>query len=268
MKGSDKWGQGSGPRADIVVAILLVASVLGVAFYYLETSGLTSSGQGVGAATISTTGISCGSESLTQAVQAVERDPSFTALSDGLCYNFLGQSGPSGNDSSVLTFAHYNGTITYPCGTSPEELPDSEIQVVVTTSGVVVSARLLAPAGFHQASACDPSIPLRVVAVDDVESTIPAVPQLNLTLAASAGGRPITALRAVLTLDGGSQSFQFKGVTSASPLVPDKAVSITEIVLSGVSFSSSEVYPMTVSGSLDHGQPFTYVVHVQIARVP
>jgi len=36
MKGSDKWGRGSGPRVDIVVGVLLAISVLGVAFYYLE----------------------------------------------------------------------------------------------------------------------------------------------------------------------------------------------------------------------------------------
>jgi hypothetical protein len=180
-----------------VVAVLLAISLLGVAFYYFETSGLTSTGQAAGIATVSTTGIPCGSESLTQAVQAAMRDPNFTALSNGRCYNFLGQPGSAGDNRSILTFVHYNGTITYPCGTSPEQLPDSEIQVVVTVSGNLVSARLVAPSGSHQPGACDLSIPVRVVAVDDVESTIPAVPQLNLTLASAAGARPITALRAV-----------------------------------------------------------------------
>jgi hypothetical protein len=268
MKGSDKWGQGSGPRVDIVVGVLLAISVLGVAFYYLETSGLTTRGQGGGVATISTTGISCGSDSLTQAVQSVERDASFTGLSGGRCYNFLGESGPSASNSSVLTFVHYDGTITYLCGTSAEQLPDSEIQVVVKTGGVVVSAQLVAPSGSGQAGACDPSIPIKVVGVDDVESTIPAVPQLNLTLASSGGGRPITGLHAVLTLDGGSQSFLFKSITRASPLAPGSFVSVIEIVLSGVSFGSSEVYPMTISGTLDNGQSFSYVAHVQISHAP
>jgi hypothetical protein len=267
-KGSDKWGQGSGPRVDIVVAVLLAISVLGVAFYYLETRGLTTSGQGGGVSTISTTGISCGSDSLTPTVLAVERDPSFTALSGGRCYNFFGQSGPSGGNSSTLTFVHYNGTITYPCGTSAEQVPDSEIQAVVTTGGALVSALLVEPSGFSQAGACDESIPLRVVSVDDVESTIPAVPQLNLTLASAAGGRPVTALHAVLTLDGGSQSFLFKGIAPSSPLAPGSFVSVVEIVLSGVSFSSSEVYPMTISGTFDDGKSFTYVAHAQIAHAP
>jgi hypothetical protein len=268
MKGSDKWGQGSGPRVDIVVAILLAISLLGVAFYYIESSGLTSSGQAAGVATISTTGIPCGSDSLPQAVQAAERDPIFTGLSNGRCYNFLEQSGSAGSNGSMFVFVHYDGTITYPCGTSPEELPDSEIHVVVAPNGSVVSAQLVAPFGFHQPAACDPSIPVKVVAVDDVESTIPAVPQLNLTLASAGGGRPVTSLQAVLTLSGGSQSFQFRSVSSSSPFASGRSVSVTEIVLSGVSFSSSEVYPMTISGTFDNGQSFSYVVHVQIAHVP
>jgi hypothetical protein len=110
-------------------------------------------------------------------------------------------------------------------------------------------------------------VPVWVVSVDDVESTIPAVPQLNLTLAAS-GGRPMTGLHAVLTLDGGFQTFRFNGVTPSSPLKAPRSVSLTEIVLSGVSFSSGEVYPMTISGTFDDGQSFSYVVHVQIAHVP
>jgi len=268
MKGSDKWGQGSGPRVEIVVSVLLAISLVGVAFYYFESSGLTSAGQGVGAATVSTTGITCGSASLPQPALAAERDPSFTGLSKGQCYNFFSQSKSPGGNGSTLTFVHYNGTITYPCGTSPEEIPDSEIQVVVTTSGSVVSAQLVAPSGYHRPGACDPSIPLWVVAVDDVESTIPAVPQLILTLASAGGARPITGLRAVLTLDGGTQTFPFKGITSTRPLAPDSSASITEIVLSGVSFNSNEIYPMTISGTFDDGQSFSYVVHIQIAHVP
>ena len=262
MKGSDKWGQGSGPRLEVVVAILVAISLLGVAFYYVESSGLTSSGQATGVSTVSTTGIPCASDSMPQSAQTAERDPSFAGLSNGRCYNFLGSNG------STLTFAHYNGTIAYPCGTSPVQLPDSEIQVVISPRGGVVSSQLVAPSGPFEPGPCDRSLPLKVVGVDDVESTIPAVPQLNLTLASAGGGLPVTALRAVLTLDGGSQSFQFRSVSSNSPLAPGGSISLTEIVLSGVSFNASEVYPMTISGSLDSGQNFSFVVHVQIAHAP
>jgi len=117
-------------------------------------------------------------------------------LSGGRCYNFLGESGPSSSNSSILTFVHYNGTITYLCGTSAEQLPDSEIQVVVKTGGVVVSAQLVAPSGFGQAGGLRPIHPGKGRRVDDVESTIPAVPQLNLTLASTVGSRPITGLHA------------------------------------------------------------------------
>jgi len=51
-------------------------------------------------------------------------------------------------------------------------------------------------------------------------------------------------------------------------LAPGSFVSVIEIVLSGVSFGSSEVYPMTISGTLDNGQSFSYVAHVQISHVP
>src|SRR2546426_9458575 len=100
MKGSDKWGQGSGPRVEIVVAVLLAITLLGVAFYYFESSGLTSTGQGVGVATISTTGILCGSDAMPQAAQTAVRDPTFIGLSKGQCYNFLGQSILAGSNGS------------------------------------------------------------------------------------------------------------------------------------------------------------------------
>jgi hypothetical protein len=266
MKGSDKWGQGSGPRVEVVVGVLLAVSLVGVAFYYFQTSGLTSSGQGAGAA-ISTTGTRCNDASIPQTVLTVEQSANFTSLSNGRCYNFYGQSAIAGGTSLELSFVYYNGTITYPCGTYPEQLPESEIQVVTTPDGSILSAKLVVPSGGGHLGSCDPLVPVWVVSVDDVESTIPAVPQLNLTLAAS-GGRPITGLHAVLTLDGGSQTFQFNSVSSSSPLKAPKSVSLTEIVLSGVSFSSSEVYPMTISGTLDNGQSFSYAAHVQIAHVP
>ncbi len=107
-----------------------------------------------------------------------------------------------------------------------------------------------------------------MASVSDVESTIPAVPQLNVTLTVPAGGSPVASLKAVLTLDGGSQTFLFRSVTSASPLKPPGSASSTEIVLSNLSFNADEVYPMAVSGTYQDGQAFSYLVHVEIAQVP
>lgn len=253
---------------ELVLAVLVALSLLGVAYYYIESRGLSSPGEGGGVATISTTGMRCDDASLPQTAQKAQQDPRFTALSDGRCYNYFGESQSPGGNGSILTFVYYNGTITYPCGTSAQQLPESEIQVAVAGSGAVVSVQTASPTGFERDTSCDPSVPIKVVSIVDVESTIPAVPQLNLTLAAGVGVRPITSLRAVLTLDGGAQVFQFNAVSAAKPLMTPNSTSLTEIVLSGISFSSNEVYPMTISGTFDNGQAFSNVVHVQIANVP
>jgi hypothetical protein len=264
MKGSDKWGQGGGPRirVEIVLAVLVAISLVGV-YIYTAGSSLNSGGKVGEVTTISTTGIRCDDNSMPQAAQAVEQDPAFTNLSKGLCYNYLGETPVS------MTFAHYNGTITYPCGDAPLQFPASEILVNISASQSLLSARLVSPSqtGYQQES-CIPSIPLRVVSVADVESTIPAVPQLNVTLAAPVGGDPIASLEAVLTLDGGSQTFRFGSVTSASPLKPAESVSSTEIILSNLSFSANEVYPMAISGTFGNGQPFNYLVHIEISQIP
>jgi len=268
-KGSDKWGQGGGPRirVEIILAVLVVASLAGVFFFYLEGRGLSGAQQGE-VTTVTTTGIGCNDNSMPQAAQQVERDPIFTNLSSGLCYNYLAE-GDSTN-GQYLVFGYFNGTVSYPCGDAPLQLPASVIRVDVTSAQSVLSAETLSAsaAGFQNEETCSPSIPLDVVSVTDVESTIPAVPQLNVTLAVPLGGLSITDLKAVLTLDGGSQIFQFGGVSSATSLASPKSASSTEIVLSDLSFKANEVYPMTISGTFDGGQKFSYLVHVQISQVP
>jgi hypothetical protein len=264
MKGSDKWGQGGGPRirVELVLAALVVATLVGV-YFYVEGHGLSSGVQVGAVTTISTTGVQCDDSSMPQASQAVERDPTFTGLSGGLCYNYLGES------QATMTFAYYNGTIVYPCGDAPLQTPASEILVNVTGSLSVLSARLLnsSQIGYEQ-QACGTPVPLDVASVTDVESTIPAVPQLNVTLSLPAGGTSVSSLEAVLTLDGGSQTFRFGGVTPGSPLRPLGSASSTEIVLPNLSFNADGVYPMAVSGNYADGQAFSYLVHVEIAQVP
>ncbi|MDA4115271.1 MAG: hypothetical protein OK442_01795 [Thaumarchaeota archaeon] len=264
MKGSDKWGQGGGPkvRVEFVLAVLVAATLVG-AYFYIEGNRL-SSGVRVGTVTtISTTGVQCDDSSMPQAAQAVEQDPTFTGLSEGLCYNYLGES------QATMTFASYNGTIAYPCGDAPLQSPASEILVNVTGSQSLLSARLLnsSQVGYEQ-QACGASVPVDVASVTDVESTIPAVPQLNVTLSLPTGGTSVASLKAVLTLDGGSQTFRFGGVTSDSPLRPSASASSTEIVLPNLSFNADEVYPMAVSGNYVDGQAFSYLVHVEIAQIP
>lgn len=263
-KGSDKWGQGGGPRirVEVILAVLVAVSLVGV-YLYVESSP-QNSGIQVGEVTrISTTGIGCNDSSMPQAAQTVEQAPMFTDLSNGLCYNYLGES------QATMTFAFYNGTITYPCGDAPLQFPASEILVNITGSQSVLSAHLLNSSRVgYQHEQCGSSIPLDVASVADVESTIPAVPQLNVTLSVPAGGSSIASLKAVLTLDGGSQTFRFGSVTSDSPLRSPGSISSTEIVLSNLSFKADEVYPMAISGTYEDGQAFSYLVHVEIAQIP
>jgi hypothetical protein len=265
MKGSDKWGQGGGPgiRVEVILAALVAASLVGI-YLYVESNGLNSGVQVGEVTAISTTGIGCHDGSMPQAAQNVEQDPAFVNLSNGLCYNYIGQT-----QAATMTFAYYNGTIAYPCGDAPLQVPASEILVNVTASQTFLSAKLVSPSqAGYQHEECPPSIPLGVVSVADVESTIPAVPQLNVTLAVPQGGSPVASLKAVLTLDGGSQTFRFGGVTSASPLRSTQAVSSTEIILSNLSFNADQVYPMVVSGTFADGQAFSYLVHVEVAQFP
>ncbi len=265
MKGSDRWGQGGGPRVrvEVILAVLVAVSLVGV-YLYVESNGLNSGVQVGEVTTISTTGVRCFDSSMPQAAQTVEQDPAFVNLSKGLCYNYLGEALPP-----TMTFAYYNGMIAYPCGDSPLQLPASEILVNVSASQTLLSAKLVNGTQVaYQHQECPPSIPLWVVSVADVESTIPAVPQLNVTLAVPQGGSPVASLKAVLTLDGGSQTFRFGGVTSASPLGPGRAVSSIEIILSNLSFNGDEEYPMAISGTFANGQAFSYLVHVEVAQFP
>jgi len=267
MKGSDKWGQGGGPRIPVAIILLaLVAvSLVGVYFFFIESSKLSSASQTGEVTTISTTGVNCDSQAMPQTAQLVQSDSRFAALSGDLCYNYMGEGDLGG--ATVLYFNYYNGTIVYQCGASPQELITSQIQAVMSPSGELTSLQMGNQSAIGAPQQCGPDAPLvGVVSVEDVESTIPAVPQLNLTLAASPGAPPVATLDASLTLDGGSQRFHL--VTLPSALAPGKAVSRTEIVLSGISFNADEVYPMTISGTFDNGQAFTYSVHVQIAGVP
>jgi hypothetical protein len=273
MKGSDKWGQQSGPRIEVVLAILVVITVAGVAFYYVETSGLTTGAQVGEIVTISTTGILCNSDSLPQAARVAQQDPRYANLTNGLCYNYVSASSQKAGGNQSLYFAYYDVTIAYPCGTSPLQVPADVIEVVVVVTAspqMVVSARHANSSGLGLArqDSCGPPSPVNVASVADVGSTIPAVPQLNVTLSIPPGGGSVAKLEAVLTLHGGSQIFRFAGVTSNSPLTAGVAVSSTEIILSNLSFNANEIYPMTISGTYSNGQAFSEQARIQIAAVP
>lgn len=269
MRGSQWEGRGSGGqglRLDLVLgvlAVVVVASLL-VAFYYIQENQTAPVAQGQ-VTTITTTGIGCGNDSMPQGAQDVEQDPRFASLSDGYCYNYMGENSSGG--ATVLTFNYYNGTIVYPCGTQADDLIGGQIKADTSSStGAVTSVQKSPEPALNPSPACPAPPPVAVVSVVDVGSLIPAVPELNVTLVASAGDPQITSLRGSLTLEGGSQQFTF--VAHPSTLAAGESVSKTEILSSDVQPSSSELYPMQVSGTFADGQTFSFEAYVQVAGVP
>ncbi len=265
MKGSDKWGTGKGTKipTSVLVVLILVATVGGVYFFYVETQRLSTPAGGA-ISTATTTGVDCNDPSMPQAAQAVEQSAAFTSAAGGLCFNYIGEAQGS------MTFAYYNGTVSYPCGDAPVQTPAAEIRVLLNGSGSVSSVEQVnaTEVGGAIGGCANTSLPIEVVSVQDVESTIPAVPQLNVTLSIPNDGRSASHLEAVLTLNGGGQTFDFGSVSQANPLQPGGSASSTEIVFASLTFNGGQVYPMTVTGTYLGGQSFSEVVHVQVTNVP
>jgi len=261
-------GRGLSIKKQLAIAALVGILLVGAAFYLVEINDSTSGGQPGEITTVSTTGISCNDSSMPQAAQQAENQPGFTNLSDGLCYNYLGQNTTDVQGATVLSFGYYNGTIFYPCGVSPLEVPQSVIQDTVIDGQQAGKLQMLNSSavskGFYPQGSCSSAPPVHVASLKDAEALVPAVPELNLTISAPVGTAHVTGLTAVLALDGGDQRFDFKGVTAANPLPQGVGVSAVEIV-TGLQLSPDQIYPMTLEGTLSNGQTFSYVVHVQIA---
>ena len=268
-------GRGLGIRKQVVIAALVCISLVVAAFYLAEInrSSSVTPPEGVQSGditTVSTTGISCDDSSMPQTAQDAEQEPAFTNLSDGLCYNYLGQNTTEVQGATVLSFGYYNGTVVYPCGVSPLEVPQSVIQDTVNDGQETGELRVLNSSAifqeFYPQGNCPALPPVYVVSVTDAEALIPAVPELNLTISSPVGPTHVTSVKAILELDGGYQSFDFKGATVANPLLQGVGVSTIEIV-NGLGFTADQVYPMTLEGTLSNGQTFSYAVQVQITGV-
>jgi hypothetical protein len=270
-KRSNKSSESRGLRVRMLVVVLVVALLVGTALFFVESNASASGGQPGLITTVAATGVSCDDPSMPQAAQQVEQEAAFANLSDGHCYDYLGENTTGEAGATVLSFAYYNGTLVYPCGVSPLEVPQSVVQYTVANGQAGGSLRVFnssaLPEGFYPRGPCSPDEPVRVLAMTDVGSLIPAVPQLNLTVSSPVGPARVTSLAAVLTLNGGTQSFEFGGISPSRPLQQGVPVSVVEIV-SGLNFSSDQVYPMTLKGTLSNGQDFSYLVQVQIADIP
>lgn len=263
-KRSNNSTGGRGLGARLLVVVLVAILLVGVVLFFVESDASASGGQPGLITTVSTTGVSCDDPSMPLAAQQVEQQAAFTGLSGGACYNYLGEN------ATLMSFGRYNGTLVYQCGVSPVEVPQSVIQYTVE-GPEAGSARMLnssaISAEFYPQGACSPNTPVRIVSMMDVGSLIPAVPQLNLTVSSPAGPFRVTSLAAVLTLNGGTQRFDFGGITPSKPLAQGVAVSDV-VIVSGLNFTADQVYPMTLKGTLSNGQTFSYLVQVQIAGIP
>ena len=107
-----------------------------------------------------------------------------------------------------------------------------------------------------------PSVWVRSVML--VPPYTPAGPTIEVTLYSSLGQTPITILTAVLSLTGKNQTFEFSGVSASSPLLQGQLASQTETVVGPVSVDTNATYPMTIEGSFQDGQAFSYQVTVQV----
>jgi len=269
-KRSDRPSGGRGLRARMLAVLLVAVLLVGVAIFFVQSNASSSAGQPGLITTVTTTGISCNDPSMPEAAQQVEQEAAFTDLSRGVCYNYLGANTTEVPGATVMSFGYYNGTLVYPCGVSPLEVPQSVIQYTVEGQQAG-SLRMLNPSAiseeFYPQGPCSPNIPVRVSSVTDVGSLIPAVPELNLTVSSPGGPATVTGLTAILTLNGGTQRFDFGSVTPSRPLQQGVRVWAVEIT-SGLNFTADQVYPMTLKGTLSNGQTFDYVVQVQVADIP
>lgn len=266
MRGSQWEGKGGpGLRLEWVLAVVAVAVVLSAvaAFFYTQGSPPASAGQEYRITTITTTGIRCGGP-VPPSAQAVEQDPRFAQLAGGRCYNYMGENSSAG--ATTLTFDYYNGTVAYACGLRAEDLIAAQIRASTSSStGATSFVEADNGTALNPAPVCPSTPPVAVVSVVDVGSLIPAVPQLNVTLAASPGAPLVDSLKATLTLNGTTQLFQF--VAPPHTLATGE-VSKTEIVSSTAPFTSSALYPMTIAGTFADGQTFSYEAFVQVSGVP
>jgi hypothetical protein len=150
---------GTAPLAFIAIVLVVVAGV-GIVSLTSQTALLTatstqttSTANATSSALSSTT--SCppitwanvtgtASISYEPVVQQIVQDPSFTALTHGLCYSFaLTDYGKVLNTAqwenfTNFVFDHFNGTIIYPCGVFPAKLLVSQIQVSTVLNGTTL----------------------------------------------------------------------------------------------------------------------------------
>ena len=260
-------GRKSWTLATVAVVLFATAAYLG-----LTGPGPSSSSATASVETMAPPGLACSSSSIPAGALQAEADPMFANASQGLCYNYTGETTVSESASSTLTrytFDLYNGTVFYPCGLEPQELVVSEIQADVVTGGQGGSVQGIVysndTGSLDAAGNCGTlQSPVLVVSARLVEVTIPAVLEFNVTLRANPAGTPVTNLRAVLELPDGNQTVQFKEVSATDTLKPGGEASQVSIITGVPSIVVGGVYNMAIEGSLQGGQSFGYTAQIAL----
>ena len=198
-------------------------------------------------------------------VEQIVQDPSFLALTNGLCYSFaLNYYGLSQGESlTTFVFDHFNGTIIYDCGWFARNVVVSQIQVNTVLNGTTIEKMVsmaLTPSAELNFSSCPapPSPLVWVKSVVLVPPYTPAGPTIEVTLMDASA--PIVNLTAVLSLPGKNQTFEFSGVSAASPLLAGQSSSQRETIVGPVSVNTTSTYPMTIAGAFQNGTRFSYSV--------
>lgn len=246
-----------------LAVLAIIAIVLVYAFATFESLG---SGRQVQANYLTAPGTPCTDPTLPSNITNVEQSAAFVEASGGLCYNYIeGQTVGSGATNQTLVFNYYNGTVIYPCGTFPAELIASQMDVAVSPAFAVEYIQLNTNASsLNDTYDCGANPPAAgVVSVQYIEVTIPALPEVNVTLYSPTGGQPVTGLKAVLTLAGSNYTISF-GVSQSSPLLPGQSTSAIQVVNQAVT-NTTQIYPMRISGTFLDGPAFVYQVQVVIA---
>lgn len=105
------------------------------------------------------------------------------------------------------------------------------------------------------------SSPIAVASVTGpIPPYTPADPSIKL-IVKNVGNLPIISLNTTLQTSSGSYSFVF-GVNSSDPLLAGQSAQSTQI---GMGFQTGKDYPLTISGILSNGLPFTFTQQVSIS---
>lgn len=105
---------------------------------------------------------------------------------------------------------------------------------------------------------------LTVVSVNILQPYNPGGPTVEVTLKNNAT-TPVTSLQAVLSLSGRNYTYDFSGISSSNPLLPNQYASQTQTLLNA-GFNSNQTYPLEITGTLQNGTSINYTAPVTITQ--